>query len=205
MVIAGLTGGIATGKSTVAGFFRSAGAAFIDADRIAFDAVHKGMPAWHEIVSHFGKEVLLDGGQIDRAGLGNIIFNDRAQKDVLDSIVHPAVFKKIHEKISILQNSSPDSVVIVDIPLLIETGGYRDMDEVIVVYVPEHIQIERLLARDNISEEAALARIRSQMSIEDKKAYAGIVIDNSKSMDETKSRTLEVYLELKDRAVAGRL
>ncbi|MBN2298632.1 MAG: dephospho-CoA kinase [Deltaproteobacteria bacterium] len=204
MVIAGLTGGIATGKSTVAEYFRSAGASLIDADRIAFDAVQKDMPAWHEIVRHFGKEVLLENGQIDRAGLGDIIFNDREQKEVLDSIVHPAVFRKIEENVSVLEKDSPDSVVIVDIPLLIETGRYRDMDEVIVVYVPEHIQIERLLSRDNISEEAARARVRSQMSIEDKKAYASIVIDNSKSMEQTKSKTLEVYRKLKDRAEAGR-
>jgi len=205
MVVAGLTGGIATGKSTVAGFFRSAGAALIDADRIAFDAVQKGMPAWREIVSHFGNEVLLEDGQIDRALLGEIIFNDRSHKEVLDRIVHPAVFRQIEENLNVLEKNSPESVVIVDIPLLIETGSHRGMDEVIVVYVPEHVQIERLLSRDNISEEAALARIRSQMSIEDKKAYASIVIENTGSMEQTKSKTLEVYRKLKDRAVAGRV
>lgn len=199
MVVAGLTGGIATGKSTVACFFQSAGAVLIDADRIAFEAVQKGTPAWHEIVDHFGAEVLLGDGQINRARLGDIIFNDHDRKAILDRIVHPRVFEEIERQLLILEKDLPGSVVIVDVPLLMETGMDRAMPEVIVVYVPESIQIERLMARDCLCREDALARIRSQMSIEEKKARASIIIDNSHGLEQTRARTLEVFNELQTR------
>ena len=202
MVVAGLTGGIATGKSTVAAFFLSAGAELIDADRIAFDVVQKGTAVWHEIVEHFGSRVLLPDGQIDRACLGNIIFHDREQKAVLDGIVHPAVIERISLHREELERNRPGKVVIVDVPLLIETGIYRDMRDIILVYVPERVQIERLMDRDGLSRKAALARVLSQMSIEEKKAYASILIDNSDSLEKTRERTLEVYFQLLVRAEA---
>lgn len=199
MVVAGLTGGIATGKSTVAGFFLSAGAVLIDADRIAFDVVQKGTPVWHEIVGYFGEEVLLPNGQIDRIGLGKIIFNDGEQKTILDKIVHPAVFDRIDQQLHELEQDQPHKVVILDVPLLIETGMYQDMSDIIVVYVPQSVQIERLITRDGLSRADALSRICSQMSIEEKKAYASIIIDNSYSLERTKERTLQVYKKLKSR------
>lgn len=200
MVVAGLTGGIATGKSTVAAFFVSAGAELIDADRIAFDAVQKGTAVWQEIVEYFGQGVLLPDGQIDRARLGNIIFHDHAQKAVLNGIVHPAVIRQIHQRIEELDQNQPDAVVIVDVPLLIETRIYRDMRDIILVYVPERVQIERLMDRDGLSRKDALARVRSQMSIEEKKAYASIIIDNTGSLEKTREKTFEVYNELQARA-----
>lgn len=201
MVVAGLTGGIATGKSTVAAFFASAGAELIDADKIAFDVVRKGTDVWHEIVGHFGEGVLLGDGQIDRVCLGNIIFHDHKQKACLDGIVHPAVLEQIDLKIRRLEKDFSEGVVIVDVPLLIEADMYRNMPEVILVYAPERVQIERLMARNSLSEKDALARIRSQMSIEEKKAYASIVIDNSRSLDKTRERTLAVYDGLKMKAL----
>ena len=202
MVVAGLTGGIAAGKSTVSAFFASAGAELIDADRIAFDAVNKGTTVWHEIVEHFGPRVLLPDGQIDRACLGNIIFHDHGQKAILDGIVHPAVIEKISQRIEDMERNHPDRVVIVDVPLLIETGIYRDMRDIILVYVPERVQVERLMNRDGLSGKDALARVHSQMPIEEKKAYATIIIDNSGSLERTRKKTLEVYYELKVRAEA---
>jgi dephospho-CoA kinase len=199
VVVAGLTGGIATGKSTVAGFFLSAGAVLIDADRIAFDVVQKGTSVWREVIGHFGEEVLLPNGQIDRISLGKIIFNDGEQKRMLDKIVHPAVFDRIDQQLHKLKNDQPDKVVILDIPLLIETGMYQDMSDIIVVYVPPSVQIERLIARDGLSRADALSRISSQMSIEEKKNYASIIIDNRYSLKRTKERTLEVYQKLKSR------
>ncbi|HOO37561.1 MAG TPA: dephospho-CoA kinase [Deltaproteobacteria bacterium] len=199
MVVAGLTGGIATGKSTVAAFFVSAGAELIDADRIAFDAVQKGTEAWQEIVEHFGQGVLLPDGQIDRACLGNIIFHDHEQKAVLNGIVHPAVIRRMRQRIEELEQNQPDAVVIVDVPLLIETGMYRDMRDVILVYVPEKVQIERLMDRDGLSRKDALARVHSQMSIEEKKTYASIIIDNTGSIENTRERTFAVYTELQER------
>jgi dephospho-CoA kinase len=200
--VAGLTGGIASGKSTVAAFFISAGAKLIDADRIAFDAVNKGTAVWQEIVEHFGSRVLLPDGQIDRACLGTIIFHDHEQKAVLDGIVHPAVIEQISGHIQELEQDRPNTVVIVDVPLLIETGLYRDMREIILVYVPERVQIERLMDRDGLSRKDALARVRSQMSIEEKKAYASIIIDNRDIREKTRERTLEVFRELQVRAEA---
>ena len=182
MIIAGLTGGIASGKSTVSVFFADAGAHIIDADKIARKVVKKGMPAYREIVSVFGPTILLADGEIDRKRLGDIIFNDPERKARLDAIVHPRVFASSAEKISRISSQVPDAVVILDIPLLFETGMINDLAEVIVVFVPEHIQLKRLIKRDGIDESAAMARIRSQMPIDEKRKRATVVIDNSGSL-----------------------
>ncbi len=197
MVVVGLTGGIATGKSTVAKIFEHAGAIIIDADKIARDAVEKGRPAYHEIVKQFGREVLLPDGEINRGYLADIIFNDSDKKQALNRIVHPFVLQAMAEKLEQLEKDKPDAVVILDVPLLIETGMHKDMSDLIVVYAPEHIQIQRLMARNNISETDALSRIRSQMPIEKKKNLASILIDNSDTKERTRKRTLEVYKYLR--------
>lgn len=200
MVVAGLTGGIATGKSTVTSMFASYGAEVIDADRIAREVVRKDMPAWQRIKEHFGHKVFLEDGQIDREYLGSIIFGDTEKKELLNSIVHPAVFSQIDERLKELKSKAYDSVVICDIPLLIETGMYRDFEDIILVYVPEHIQIERLKARDGISRKEALRKIRSQMSIEEKKQYATMVIDNSGPPEVTAEKATETFRLLKEKA-----
>ena len=146
--------------------------------------------------------MLLPDGQIDRTCLGNIIFYDHEQKAVLDSIVHPAVMERISWQLKELEHNRPGGVVIVDVPLLIETGIHQDMRDIILVYAPQRVQIERLMDRDSLSRKDALARVLSQMSIEEKKAYASILIDNSDSLEKTRKRTLEVYFELRLRAEA---
>ena len=193
MIIAGLTGGIATGKSTVSLILKEAGATIIDADKIARDAVKNGLPAWHEIVKHFGRKVLQPDGEINRNYLGDIIFNDPHQKQKLNSIVHPHVFKETANQLRQIEKKTPDAVVILDVPLLIESEMDKSVSEIIVVYAPEHVQLKRLMERDNISRSDAISRIRSQMSVEKKKSLADIVIDNSGTIRETKKRTLEVY------------
>lgn len=199
MVIAGLTGGIATGKSTVSGFLRRAGAVIIDADIIAREAVLKNSPAWHKIVEAFGKEVLLPDGEINRTYLGDIIFKDYKKKEILNKIVHPFVSKKTVEMVENIRKTSPGSIVILDIPLLIEAGMHERLEDVILVYVPENIQIKRLMERDLISETDAMFKIRSQMPIEEKKQHATIVIDNSGSIEATKQKAMEVFNYLKDK------
>lgn len=199
MTIAGLTGGIATGKSTVSSFLREAGAIIIDADIIAKEAVLKNRPAWHDIVKTFGKEVLLDDGEINRPYLGDIIFRDHKKKEILNKIVHPFVSKRMFEMVEETRLSFPNSVVILDIPLLIEAGMYKRLEDVILVYTPESIQIKRLINRDSISEADAMYKIRSQMPIEEKKQYATIIIDNSGSIEATKQRATEVFKYLKDK------
>jgi len=200
VVVAGLTGGIATGKSTVATLLESFGAVVLDADKIAREVVEKGTPAWQKIREHFGSEVFNEDGTINREYLGSIIFSDRKKKELLNSLVHPAVFEVMAERLRMLQARGVGTVVICDVPLLIETGMERDFSEVILAFVPEELQIERLMSRDRISREEALKKIRSQMPIEEKRKYATIIIDNSGSIEETSKRTLEVYKYLKGKA-----
>ena len=193
MIMAGLTGGIATGKSTVSGMLARAGAKIIDADKIAREVVEPGTPAYNDILSFFGHSILLSDGSIDRKGLGDIIFNDLEKKKRLDAIVHPRVYQRTEALIADISVASPDSVIILDIPLLLETGMRKNLAEVIVVYVPEALQLQRLMARDQIDADAALARIRSQMPIEEKRRLASIVIDNSGSMADTRRQSLAVF------------
>ena len=200
MIVAGLTGGIGTGKSTVAKIFKEAGAIVIDADKIAKEAVQKGRPAWRKIVNHFGRDILLPDGQINRKHLADIIFNDLRQKEILNQIVHPIVFEETERILKEIENNVPNSVVIVDIPLLIESGMKRNLAEIIVVYIPEEIQIQRLMARDDLNLQEALARIRSQIPIEDKKSKATILIDNSSSRSETRRVVLKVFNKLQQDA-----
>jgi len=196
MIVAGLTGGIATGKSTVAAIFEEAGARLIDADRIARDAVRKGAPAYHDTVAHFGEAVLQGDGEIDRKRLAAVIFNDPAEQRSLERIVHPQVKQEITRRLDRIRRETPDALVIVDVPLLFESGMDRGLAAAIVVYVPEQIQLERLMARDALTQPEALARIRAQMPIEKKKSLATLVIDNSGSLERTRDQTLEVYRRL---------
>ncbi len=199
MVIAGLTGGIASGKSTVSAFLEDAGAVIVDADKIARKVVQKGQPAWQEIVRAFGQSILLPDGEINRIRLGDIIFNDPAQKQALNRIVHPEVISETATRLAEIENNQPCAVVILDVPLLIESGMDAGLSDIIVVYVPESVQIERLMERDALSQAQAFARIRSQMPIEEKKKRATIVIDNSGSLENTRRISLTVYQHLKEK------
>ena len=197
MVIAGLTGGIASGKSTVSSMLAEAGARIVDADKIARQVVERGMPAYEDILGYFGHDILLPSGMIDRNRLGNIIFNNPSKKARLDAIVHPRVYRCMETTISDIAATSPDAVTVLDIPLLLEAGKISwDLAELIVVYVPEDVQLKRLMDRDRIGKEAAMARIRSQMPIEEKRRLATIVIDNSGSLEDTRTQTLQVFADL---------
>lgn len=193
LIQAGLTGGIATGKSTVSRIFQQAGALIIDADAIAHGATRKGMPAWRKIVSHFGQGILRSNGEINRALLGSIVFNDDEKKRELNRIVHPQVRREVDLELASLDRDDNGKVIILDIPLLIEVGWHRDLEEVILVYAPEEIQLNRLMARDHLSSEEARKRIRAQMPIEEKKQYATIIIDNQGDLSATREKTMGVY------------
>jgi dephospho-CoA kinase len=201
VIIAGLTGGIASGKSTVSRFFSDAGAYVIDADKIAREVVKPGTPGYDAILTFFGRTILLPNGEIDRKHLGEIIFNDPDKKARLDAIVHPLVVERSAEMIADIAVQAPDAVVIMDIPLLLEAGMQSDLAEVIVVYVPEKLQLERLLNRDGIDEQAAMARIRSQMPIEKKRKLATVVIDNSRTLSDSRKQTLAVFNHLRQRSI----
>ncbi len=199
MVIAGLTGGIASGKSTVSAFLEDAGAIIVDADKFAREVVQKDRPAWREIVNTFGQSILLPDGGINRILLGDIIFNDPAQKQILNRIVHPRVISETATRLAEIEKKQHGSVVILDVPLLIESGMDTGLSDIIVVYVPEPVQIQRLMIRDALTRAQALARIRSQMPIEEKKQHATIIIDNSGSRENTRSISLTVYQRLKEK------
>ena len=196
MLVVGLTGGIATGKSTVSRMLADLGARIVDADRIARRVVEPGLPAWQGIVDAFGKAVLLPDGTIDRVALGERVFSDPDAKKRIDTIVHPFVFEAMAEAIQRIEAEDPSAIVILDVPLLIESGMHRHLPEVLLVYAPESVQMERLMKRDGFDAEQAMARIRSQMPIDEKRFYATIVIDNSHFIDETARQVEETFTYL---------
>ncbi len=195
-MIAGLTGGIATGKSTVSAILKECGAIIIDADLIAHAVVKKGLEAYERIVAHFGKQILLPDGEIDRPQLGNIIFNHPDQKEKLNQIVHPAVFEEMERQIRKIERRNSASVVISDIPLLIESGMHKRFSEIILVYIPEYLQVQRLMIRSDLSAAQANSRIRAQMPIEEKKRFATMIIDNSGDSENTRNQAVAVYQRL---------
>lgn len=194
--IAGLTGGIASGKSTVAAMLAEAGARIVDADRIAHQVVLKGEPAWQDIVDHFGSGILARDGQIDREALGAIVFNDTEAKKALNGIVHPRVFETMAQEIQFLAEAHPGDLIIMDVPLLIESGLHASLPIVILVYVPETMQQERLMRRDGLNAADAAARIRAQMPIDAKRAHAHYIVDNTGDLDATRRQVLDIYRKI---------
>lgn len=181
----GLTGGIACGKTTVATSLVRRGALLIDADLVAREVVEPGSPILKQVTLHFGQGILNPDGSLNRKALGERIFRDEASRKLLESILHPAIRLLIEERMDHFETEYPDKLVVIDVPLLYETG-YEDMfSEVMVVYVPESVQLERLMNRDKLTEEQALSRIRAQMPIEEKKKRADILIDNQGDLLET--------------------
>jgi dephospho-CoA kinase len=200
MLIAGLTGSIATGKSTVSAILKDLGAFIVDADLAAREVVLPGMPAWEEIVRIFGRDILQETGEIHRERLGDLVFNDAKMRAMLEAVVHPEVMRVMDEQISTIRAGSSDAVVILDVPLLIETGMHRGVSEVIVVYCPEDQQMRRLMVRDGIGREEALARIRAQLSIEEKRRHASLIIDNSTTVENTRRQVQDVFATLREKA-----
>lgn len=194
--IAGLTGGIASGKSTVAAMLAEAGARIVDADRIAHQVVLKGESAWQDIVDHFGSGILARDGQIDREALGAIVFNDTEAKKALNGIVHPRVFETMAQEIQSLAEAHPGDLIIMDVPLLIESGLHASLPIVILVYVPETMQQERLMRRDGLNAADAAARIRAQMPIDAKRAHAHYIVDNTGDLDATRRQVLDIYRKI---------
>lgn len=186
--VLGLTGGIATGKSTVVAIFRSFGFPIVDGDQIAREIVEVGQPALAAIEKVFGAAVILPDGQLDRKKLGEIIFNQPEKRHVLNQLLDPFLRKTILDRVESYQEKS--ELVIVDLPLLFE-GDYIDtVDAIATVYVPESVQLKRLMARDNLSEQDAKKRMNSQWPIEEKKAKSSIVFDNQQSIAETKKQVI---------------
>jgi dephospho-CoA kinase len=184
----GLTGGIATGKSTVAKLLMEHGASLIDLDAIAREVVHPGQPSLLRIVEQFGQAILQEDGTLDRKRLGSIIFADPAQRKALEAIIHPAIRAVMKARMDDHERRCQDKLVVVDVPLLYESGLEAYFQEIMVVYVPKEIQLQRLIQRDKLTEEEAQRRLNAQMDIEEKRNKADIVIDNSDSLIQTKQQ-----------------
>jgi len=177
MRLVGLTGGIASGKSTFASALRQLGAPVLDADQLARDAVRRGTPALREIVRTFGEEVLAPDGELDRRRMAARVFSDPAARTRLEAIVHPAVRRAVAEETSRLAASGHD-LAFYDVPLLYETGLDREVECVVVVFAPPEVQRARLVARDGVGLDEAEARIASQLPIEEKGRRADVLVVN---------------------------
>jgi dephospho-CoA kinase len=202
MLIVGLTGGIASGKSLATRVLRDLGAHIIDADKIVHELLAPGQDACREVVGHFGKEILLPDGSIDRRKLGDIIFSHPEERSWLNQCIHPRVFKAYQTQVHYLRERQPDAIVVMDAALLIETGYHKHMDRLIVVYADQKDQVKRLMERDRFTLEQAVARISSQMPLAEKRKYADYVIENIGTREATEQQTREVFAKLK--AEAGR-
>ncbi|WP_308722102.1 dephospho-CoA kinase [Paenibacillus polysaccharolyticus] len=189
----GLTGGIATGKSSVSAYLASKGALLIDADVIAREVMLPGHPVLAAAVQRFGQAILNEDGTLDRKKLGSIVFQQPEERKALEAITHPAIRKEMRERAAAYELKHPDKLVVSDIPLLYESGLEEGFTEVMVVYVPRAVQLERLMNRDQMTQADAEARIAAQMDIERKKERADIVIDNSGSWAQTEKQ-LELFL-----------
>ncbi|SEM97618.1 dephospho-CoA kinase [Lihuaxuella thermophila] len=198
-MILGLTGGIATGKSTVAAMLKERGAVLIDADQVARDVVEPGTEGLERIRERFGNGVIQEDGRLNRAALGKIIFKDEALRKELNRLLHPLIMEEMQQRTGSALAKNPHAIVIWDVPLLIEENLTQFVEKVIVVYVPESVQLQRLMKRNALSEEEARERMAAQLSIEEKKRVADFVIDNSDSLEMTERQVDQLwnYLTLK--------
>lgn len=190
----GLTGGIASGKSSVARILAEQGAVVIDADQLAREVVARGTPGLARVVEAFGPEVLTPEGDLDRPAVGRLVFGDEEKRRVLEGIVHPLVFERYAE---LEQNAPEGALVVHDIPLLAESGRADGFDAVLVVDAPAEVQIERMLRDRGMTREDAEARIAAQATREQRLAVATHVIENTGTPEELRARVLEVLAELR--------
>nr|WP_173051530.1 dephospho-CoA kinase [Nitrospira sp. KM1] len=197
MILIGLTGGVATGKSTVALMFRRLGAMVIDADRLARQVVTPGTPAWRKIRKAFGTGILNPDGTVDRCALGAVVFRDRAKRRMLENIVHPFVAREQRRLTKAATTRNPKVVVIYDVPLLFETGIDRRVDYTIVVTAAQSTQLMRLRQRNGLNRADALRRIQSQMPLDRKARRANWILDGSDSPQQLHTAVRALYKSLK--------
>ena len=197
MLKVGLTGSIAVGKSFVVDVFRELGCHVLDADKTAREVVEPGTMGLQEIVKNFGESVLLSNGELNRSKLGGIVFADETKRQLLNSIVHPLVIERQNGWIESWEAADPDGIAIVDAALMIESGGYRRFDRLIVVWCRPEVQLERLMLRDGLSADEAARRIAAQMSQDEKRSYADLLIDTSDGFADARRQTIEVFEQLR--------
>ncbi len=197
MLKVGLTGSIAVGKTFVCQVLAELGCHVLDADHTAREVVKPDMPGWVEIRAAFGAEVFHETGEIDRKKLGAIVFSDEEKRQLLNSIVHPLVIEEQDKWLAEKEAEDPDGIAVIDAALMIESGGYRRFDKLIVVWCDPKVQVQRLIKRNYLSRKEAEKRIASQMSQEEKKKYGDYLIDTSEGFEESRKQTEMVFKQLK--------
>jgi dephospho-CoA kinase len=197
MLRVGLTGSIGVGKSFVSGVLAELGCRVLDADETAREVVEPGSVALRDVVAAFGAEFLKDNGSLDRSRLGALVFADSDKRTKLNSILHPYIIAKQDERLREWEAIDPQGIAIVDAALMIESGGYKRFDKLIVVHCRPEVQLRRVMERNNLSRDEAEKRIGAQMSQEEKKRFADYLIDTSDGFEAARKRTAEVYGELR--------
>ena len=195
-LIVGVTGGIASGKSTVSKMLEALGAPIIDYDVIAREIVEPGEPAWKDIVAFFGKQVLKEDGRIDRKKLSDIVFRDPERRKQLESLTHPRIIEEADRQAVEVAGKDPNAIIQAVIPLLYEVNLQHLVHKVLLVYIPREMQIERLMKRDAITREAAESILKAQLPIDEKLGYADYVIHNEGALEETRRQVQQVWEEM---------
>lgn len=196
-LLVGVTGGIASGKSTVARMLEELGATVIDFDALSRSVVEPGKPAWKEIVAYFGEQVLLEDKTLDRKKISEIVFRDPEKRKRLEGFTHPRIYEDFRRLVKEYTQKDPEVIIQVVVPLLIEANLQYLFHKLLLVYIPQEKQIERLMDRDKISREMAQNILTAQLPIDEKKGYADFIVDNSGSLEETKRQIGEVWQKLK--------
>jgi dephospho-CoA kinase len=196
MVKVGVTGGIASGKSTVCEAFARLGAEVLDVDKIAREVVQPGQPGWEKLRQTFGPEFFNPDGFLNRARLRELIFADPERRRQLNEIVHPEVMREVRRRSEEMAATATGSILVVDVPLLLEVGAAGDFDQVVVVYAAEEVQVRRLMQRDGLSPDEARQALAAQMPLREKVVQADVVIDNSGSLDRTQREVEAVWKKL---------
>ncbi len=200
MVIVALTGGMGSGKTTVARMFKDEGAHVIDFDYLARLVVEPDKPAWRDIVDYFGPEILSSDGTLNRSALAEIVFSDDKSRKALERFTHPRIFEERDALIKAIKRKDPSSIVIVDFPLLFELGLAKMFDKVILAYVPRAVQIRRAIKRGCLGKEEAERRLNAQIAIEEKRSLSDYSIDNQGSLNDTRDQVRKVIRELRQLA-----
>ena len=196
-ILLGVTGGVASGKTTVARMIENLGAPTIDFDLLSRVVVEPHKPAWKEIIAYFGKQVLLADKTLDRDKISQIVFREPAKRKKLESFIHPRIFDEFTRRVKEVAVKDPPAIIQVVVPLLFEAQMQLFFHKILLVYIPQAMQAERLIKRDRVSGEMAANILKAQWPIEEKKAYADFVIDNSGTLKETRRQVLEVWRKLK--------
>jgi len=200
MVIVPLTGGIGSGKSTVARMFEDEGAYVIDFDYLARVVVKPDKPAWRDMVDYFGPEILFPDRTLNRSALAEIVFSDDESRKALEGFTHPRIFEESDALVKAIKRKDPCSVVIIDFPLLFELSLNEKFDKVILAYVPRAVQIKRIIERDGLAKEEVEKRLNVQISIEEKRSLSDYIINSEEGLNDTRNQVRKVIHELKELA-----